>query len=451
MKKGRLVVGAMIFALMGFAAEAGFAQGIVPDQGQGVIEDDFGGGPEQYKGGKGGWHNQCLPPKNPPKGGQCYNSPPPVCPQSDCPSGQCSPPIKPGECWSQCIIPGKFRIVSKPVATCQPCPTPGVHQNGHTTASKEVLLRTPSHGYKIPASDCGGKQQVAGWRWKKVADAQYGKMKIKKCIPHKEQVLWPTYSSQPHQLAFPYTKPVGLPGQMGPSWIVVQVQSPWEHLYRRATPCPPNGSGMTDCSAVCSEVKGPLTKKIRIMACKDKGCRFTEQTMPPIVVSYNLEVGTPPQLPPPAESCRVDEITVMVKPPEYKRVPVMESVCESGKPISFPVPGKKGMVTAKIPSYAKTCKPNAPVYDCIPQKVQACKPVLVWRQEAICQDDIKSQSGLIGQVQTALIQAGFDAGPADGNLHEKTKQAIWSFQEAKGLAVGGTLTKETLEALGIYQ
>jgi hypothetical protein len=450
MRKGRLAAGAMIFALIGFAAEAGLAQGAFPGQGQQVIEDDFAGGQYQDKGGWPGGSGQCLPPQNPPKGGQCYNPPPPVCPQSDCPDGQCSPPIKPGECWSQCIIPAKFRIVSKPVATCQPCATPGVHQNGHTTVSKEVLLRTPSHGYKIPASNCG-KQQVAGQKWVKVADAEYGKMKIKKCIPHKEQTLWPSYRSEPRQLAVPYTKPVGLPGQMETAWITVPAQSSWEHLYRKATPCPPNGSGMTDCSAVCSEIKPGKRQRIRISRCKDKGCRFTQQTMPPVVVSYNVEIGIPPQLPPPAESCRVDEITVMTKPPVYQQVDVMESVCESGKPLSFPVPGKRGMVTAKVPSYAKTCKPNAPVYDCVQQKVQACKPVMVWRQEAICQDDGKSYTSLIGQVQTALIQAGYPAGPADGALHEQTKQAIWKFQEDKGLAVGGTLTKETLEALGIYQ
>lgn len=449
MRKRNLTAGAMIFALLGLDLSLAVAQETFAGEEPVIIEDEqyVVGAQEQQK-KPGGSHCQ---PQNPPgPNGECRNPPPPVCPQPDCPDGKCSPPIKPGECWSQCIIPAKFRTVTKPVQTCQPCPTPVVRQSGSKTVSKEVELRKPSYGYKIPAADCG-KQRKAGEQYVKVAEAQYGTLRIKKCVPHPEKVLLPTYRTQQHQLSFPYAKPSGVTGSMTPTEITVQAQSPWEHLYRKATPCPPNGSGMTDCSAVCSETKGPLTRKIRGLACADKGCRFTEQTMPPVVVPYNVEIGIPPQLPPPETSCTVEEVTIMTKPPVYKKVAVMESACESGKPVQFPVPGRNGMVTAQVPLYDKTCQPGAPVYDCVSQKVQACRPVLVWRQEAICQDDGKGHSSLIGKVQNVLIQAGYDAGPADGILHDKTKQAIWKFQEAKGLAVGGSMTKETLEALGIYQ
>jgi hypothetical protein len=447
----------MLFALTGLAAaQAAFAQaGEEPV----VIEDDYymnDSAQGQHIGvqeppGKG---SPCQPSNPPGKGNECGSSPPPVCPQPECPDGKCSPPIKPGECWSQCIIPAKFQTVRKPVKICEPCPTPGVRQSGTKTVSQEVDLRKPSHGYRIPGPDCS-KQRVAGKQWVKVADAQYGKMRLKKCVSRKDQVLMPTYRTEQQSLSFSYTKPVGLPGQMESDWITVPSRSSWEHLYRKATPCPPNGSGMSDCSAVCSEMKGPQERRIRISRCKDKGkgdtCKFTEQAMPPLEVPYNVEVGIPPQLPPSSDGCTTEEITVMIKPPVYDEVNVMESVCESGKPKQFPVPGRKGTVSAQIPVYEKTCKPGKPVYDCVTQEVQACRPALVWRQEAICQSDGKSHSSLISQVQNALVQAGYPAGPADGSLNEQTRQAIWKFQGDKGLAVGGTLTKETLEALGIYQ
>lgn len=56
---------------------------------------------------------------------------------------------------------------------------------------------------------------------------------------------------------------------------------------------------------------------------------------------------------------------------------------------------------------------------------------------------------MIMRVQAALFSKGYDPGAIDGELNEKTKTALRSFQAAKGLKVTGTMTTETLTALGI--
>jgi hypothetical protein len=54
---------------------------------------------------------------------------------------------------------------------------------------------------------------------------------------------------------------------------------------------------------------------------------------------------------------------------------------------------------------------------------------------------------LVRQLQQALADAGFDAGPADGTFGEQTEAAVVAFQEANGLSVDGRVGPETAEAL----
>jgi His-Xaa-Ser repeat protein HxsA len=53
------------------------------------------------------------------------------------------------------------------------------------------------------------------------------------------------------------------------------------------------------------------------------------------------------------------------------------------------------------------------------------------------------------RVQAALLQQGYDPGAIDGTLNSTTVQALESFQSNRGLEVTGTLTTETLNALGV--
>lgn len=55
----------------------------------------------------------------------------------------------------------------------------------------------------------------------------------------------------------------------------------------------------------------------------------------------------------------------------------------------------------------------------------------------------------IRQIQKVLKHAGFKAGPLDGKLGKKTKQALRRFQQKQGLQQTGTPDVKTLAALGI--
>ena len=68
-----------------------------------------------------------------------------------------------------------------------------------------------------------------------------------------------------------------------------------------------------------------------------------------------------------------------------------------------------------------------------------------WR-EVICNNKVIAE--LNNQIQLALIQKGYDAGPSDGIIGTKTKAALVKFQKDNNLPIGN-LNIETLDALGI--
>lgn len=72
-----------------------------------------------------------------------------------------------------------------------------------------------------------------------------------------------------------------------------------------------------------------------------------------------------------------------------------------------------------------------------------------WR-EVVCDTDLTAK--LIAQVQRALLDRGYNVGPAgvDNILGSDTKEALKKFQKDKGLPIGN-LDFETLKALGIKQ
>nr|WP_239090264.1 peptidoglycan-binding domain-containing protein [Marinomonas ostreistagni] len=67
-------------------------------------------------------------------------------------------------------------------------------------------------------------------------------------------------------------------------------------------------------------------------------------------------------------------------------------------------------------------------------------------RQAVCNNDLNS--GLVAQLQQRLKESGYEAGPADGRLGQKTMEALGAFQGDNGLAVG-SITFEALNALGI--
>ncbi|WP_417910334.1 peptidoglycan-binding domain-containing protein [Candidatus Electronema sp. PJ] len=449
MRRKKLVSGVMMLALLGFAAERSLAEEVVidqeqevVDQGQGEVivdqEQDVDAEQEQeviVDPKKGGYHppsGQCKA-SNPPVNGQCIylnlkekeGLKHKFCPKQD----EFTPIIQTGECWSQCIYPGRMGKTYKPVKTCIDCDQ--VVQNGTQTITKKEVVRIVTPG--VLKRKC--IEKPSGHYEYKVVWPKPKTVMIKDCTPNttplpsvcrkKLQSVTVTYE-RPTLLTHTITHPISFPYS-------------WEDLYRRPVPCPPNGKGGTDCSSVCNETK-PGHKTVEIEKCIDK----VVQEPGTIVKQYFVTVCEPDSTNPPP--CQITRRQVQGEP-QIIKVPIMEKVCSDRVIIGQPEP-TYGTVTFKVPDYKVVPKP--PVIDCIGVPPQVCKPVLVWRQEAFCQDK-GNHSGLITQVQEALVQEGFDAGPADGVLNDKTKQAIVDFQKAKGLAQGGTLTKETVEALGISQ
>ncbi len=60
-----------------------------------------------------------------------------------------------------------------------------------------------------------------------------------------------------------------------------------------------------------------------------------------------------------------------------------------------------------------------------------------------------SRQGNVKQVQEALKDKGFDPGPIDGVMGQKTQEALKSFQQSKNLKVTGRLDSETAQQLGV--
>jgi peptidoglycan hydrolase-like protein with peptidoglycan-binding domain len=58
-------------------------------------------------------------------------------------------------------------------------------------------------------------------------------------------------------------------------------------------------------------------------------------------------------------------------------------------------------------------------------------------------------SDLISRVQEKLIELGFDAGPVNGDLGEKTQAALAQFQLSRTIPAGGQLDDLTLAELGV--
>jgi len=59
------------------------------------------------------------------------------------------------------------------------------------------------------------------------------------------------------------------------------------------------------------------------------------------------------------------------------------------------------------------------------------------------------ESGLVRNVQQALNDKGYNAGPTDGQWGPATEDAVKKFQRASGLPETGQLERPTLNALGV--
>lgn len=77
-------------------------------------------------------------------------------------------------------------------------------------------------------------------------------------------------------------------------------------------------------------------------------------------------------------------------------------------------------------------------------------------QQSQSQQQQKSESAMmspdtIKQVQQALNEKGFQAGPVDGKWGSKTESAVKNFQQDQGMQASGSLDQQTLAALGVSE
>jgi hypothetical protein len=412
MKKSKVAFGTMMLVLIGFAAGSAHAQ----------------------------WQQQQECETCPPPGpdGECSQpaGPPPVCKQPECPQGGCFPEIQTGECWSQCIYPGQFKTVCKKVETGNGCPVPRVEQDGTKMVPVNKTVREKCYGLRRGV-DCRDKR--VGWTYELVRPETTDVITYRTC---KEQEVPAGYAPATKDMKVPYEEPYGKPGQVSPKKMKVQVKSEWERLYRKKSSC-------WDCTDVCRETEGPEYDWITGYTCqgKDQQCSFGYKKQYQ-TCTYQMEQCVPPQLPPADQACVTKEITVTV-PAEYKKVPVIVEVCSPGKVRKMPVEAVVEPVDCPVPAFRELCDAPEPTSQCVSEQVQVCSPFLEWRREQFCNYDDKGP--FIKKVQIALQQEGFDPGPLDGMMGDQTRQAIRAFQQAEGLAQGGTLTKETVQALGIQE
>ena len=63
--------------------------------------------------------------------------------------------------------------------------------------------------------------------------------------------------------------------------------------------------------------------------------------------------------------------------------------------------------------------------------------------------NIGSKGALVKEIQAKLMELGFDPGSIDEDYGEKTREAVVSFQESKGLKADGIAGPICLAALGI--
>ena len=135
-----------------------------------------------------------------------------------------------------------------------------------------------------------------------------------------------------------------------------------------------------------------------------------------------------------------------VIPAEYRTVE--KTVLVSGpRTEKIVIPAEYGTVTrtrVKTPEQ-KRVTPVPAVYKTITKTIITQPSRTGWKR-ILCETNVTS--GVIADLQTKLTEAGYDAGPVNGMMNEKTKDAMTAYQQAHNLATGG-LTYETVEALGL--
>jgi hypothetical protein len=383
--------------------------------------------------------------------------------------------VQPGECYSRCLAPAVYEDVEEEIEIAPAMERTEIIPAVYEWVDEQVVAKEASEKIEtIPAQFEWQEEEVIvkdGSEEIRVVPAVYEwvdeQVVVKeatedlKSIPAQYEWVDEQVMVSPEVVTITITDP-------GFEEVKEQVlvKAPSAKWIKKATHCSPEDikMGLTDCDTLCYVAVPAMYKTVIKKIPKDcvaqvNGCR-QEVVIPAEYKIVRKKVVVAP--------ARTETVTI---PAEYKTVrkQVMVAPAQTEVVTIPPVTRKirkKVMVAPSqsrvipVPPEYKTVKVKKLVspteervvtvpaeYKTIVKKIKVSDSKVVWKP-ALCKDELVDST--IRQVQTALSQLGFYTGLIDGQLNQATNEAIRAFQVENGLAQGGGLTEETVEALGIY-
>jgi len=384
--------------------------------------------------------------------------------------------VQPGECYSRCLAPAVYEDVEEEIEIAPAMQRTEIIPAEYEWVDEQVVAKEASEQIEtLPAKFEWIEEEVVVKEASeeiKVVPAQYEwrdeQVIVKdateelKSVPAKYDWIDEQIMISPEVITVTITDP-------GFQEVKEQVlvKAPSAKWIKKATHCSPEDikMGLTDCDTLCyvavPAMYKTVIKKVPTGDCDGKigGCR-QEVVIPAEYRTVRKKVVVEPArtetVSIPAEyrtvrkqvmiaPARTDVITnppvtqmirkkVMVAPSQTRAIPVPPEY-KTVRVKKLVRPAEENVIT--VPAEYKT----------IVKKVKVSDSKIVWKP-ALCKDELVDST--IRQVQSALSQMGFYSGLIDGQMNQATNEAIRAFQVENGLAQGGGLTEETVEALGIY-
>ncbi|CAK8720964.1 Putative peptidoglycan binding domain-containing protein [Candidatus Electrothrix laxa] len=383
--------------------------------------------------------------------------------------------VQPGECYSRCLAPAVYEDVEEEIEIAPAMERTEIIPAEYQWVDEQVMAKEASEQIEtLPAKFEWREEDVVikeASEEIKVVPAKYEwvneQVVVKeateelKSIPAKYEWVDEQVLVSPEEISITIINP-------GYEEVKEQVlvKAPSAKWIKKATHCSPEDikMGLTDCDTLCYVAVPAMYKTVIKKVPKDcagemNGCR-QEVIIPAEYKIVRKKVVV--------EDARTETVTI---PAEYGNVRKQVMVAASRTEVT-PIPPvikkirKKVMVapaqtraipvppeykTVRVKKLVKPAEENVITvpaeYKTIVKKVKVSDSKIVWKP-ALCKDELVDST--IRQVQTALSQMGFYSGLIDGQLNQSTSEAIRAFQVENGLAQGGGLTDETVEALGIY-
>lgn len=387
----------------------------------------------------------------------------------------------PGKCYAKCKVPAKSESVSVPITIKEASMKVNIKPATFVDATEQIMVQEESKNYTAVSAkfDMDSKKVMTKEAYKvlKVIPAKFETVKEQVLIKEAykvAKVIPATYKTETFQeLVKPgYTTYEKKPAQFRDERQTIEISPASQKWVQKRDSKNCLGTNPDDCMVWClvevpAEYK-TVTKKV-LVGCGDgwtiKGDDCIKSVkVDPVYKTYTKKVVATP--------ARVEytEFPAQYKERTYQKLVSEAKVVEELIPAAYTdwafeavkteatakekiVPGKFETRTFQnLGTDATITEKTIPAEIITLQKtniVSAGGFVEDWR-EVVCESDITPR--LIAQVQKALIDRGYDVGPAgiDNILGVDTKAALKKFQQDKGLPIG-SLDFETLKALGIKQ